>query len=238
VKKELGKLYDRFTPDERFGLVIEALAREDEEEAKRLVDACPRLTYRMLDLAYADRFKASLTVTIGFCLDLAPFLIVLGKVEDIREVLLSILNLCENVAKLAYLEGSEAGFEFACAVASKTAPPPRWEKRNKENPEVEEGLQKITARFDKYKEDFVSPLEELKRRITREALTLWEAFAGFCNEELLIAPEKLVKVWFEPILPEIEKLKNLQDQPEVDPEELKEYQAALKQAWSGLVRSI
>ncbi len=58
-----------------------------------------------------------------------------------------------------------------------------------------------------------------------------EALAGFCNEELLVEPEKLVKAWLEPMLPKIEKLKNLQHPPEVDKERLKEYQEALRQGW-------
>jgi hypothetical protein len=42
-----------------------------------------------------------------------------------------------------------------------------------------------------------------------EALDLWQALVGFCHEELLLEPETLLKVWLEPMLLEIEKLKNL-----------------------------
>ena len=45
----LGKLYDRLTPEERFALDVEAMARGDEEESRRLVDTCPRLGYTMTD---------------------------------------------------------------------------------------------------------------------------------------------------------------------------------------------
>jgi hypothetical protein len=76
----------------------------------------------------------------------------------------------------------------------------------------------------------------LERHNARNALTVWGAFANFCNEELLVEPEKLLKAWFELILPEIEKLKDIPDPPEADPEGLKEYETALRQAWSGLVR--
>jgi hypothetical protein len=37
-----------------------------------------------------------------------------------------------------------------------------------------------------------------------------------------------VKVWFEPILPEIQKLKSLSDSPEADSEGLKEYESTLR----------
>lgn len=46
-----------------------------------------------------------------------------------------------------------------------------------------------------------------------------------------------MKVGFEPMLPEIEKLKTLQDLPEANLEGLKEYEATLRRVWSKLVRS-
>jgi hypothetical protein len=41
-----------------------------------------------------------------------------------------------------------------------------------------------------------------------------------------------VKVWVEPMLPEIERLKHLSDSTEVTPEMLKEYKAAFLKVWS------
>ena len=43
-KDRLGKLYDRFEPEERFRLTPEARARGDEKEAERLSESCPRRT--------------------------------------------------------------------------------------------------------------------------------------------------------------------------------------------------
>ena len=40
-KDRLGKLYDRFDSEERFRLTLEALARGDEQEAKRCREAAP-----------------------------------------------------------------------------------------------------------------------------------------------------------------------------------------------------
>jgi hypothetical protein len=47
---------------------------------------------------------------------------------------------------------------------------------------------------------------------------MWEAFAHFCTDKLLLQLEKLVKVWFEPMLPEIERLKDLSASTELNPE--------------------
>lgn len=68
----LAKLYDRLTPEERFRLYIEAIARGDEEEWRNLEKSCPRLVYEMNDQAYEDRVRASEEVTLAVCLDLAP----------------------------------------------------------------------------------------------------------------------------------------------------------------------
>ena len=57
---------------------------------------------------------------------------------------------------------------------------------------------------------------------------MWEAFAHFCTEGLLLQPKKRVKVWFEPMLPEIERLKDLSASTELNPEMLKGYEAAFK----------
>ena len=65
---------------------------------------------------------------------------------------------------------------------------------------------------------------------------MWEAFAHFCTEELHLQPEKLVKVWFEPMLPEIERLKDLPASTELNLEMLKGYEAALKKMWGEIVR--
>ncbi len=75
-RDRLGKLYDRFDPEERFRLTLEALARGDEREAKRLSESCPLRTYMIKDLAYCDRLRASRQITTiaywGSCPDPRP----------------------------------------------------------------------------------------------------------------------------------------------------------------------
>lgn len=66
----LIKLYDRFTPEERLRLVIEALAREDKVEIGRLIQACPYKTYTQTDIAFAIPVKAAHDVIQVACQDL------------------------------------------------------------------------------------------------------------------------------------------------------------------------
>ncbi len=48
-------------------------------------------------------------------------------------------------------------------------------------------------------------------------------------------PEKLVKVWLEPMVSGIERLKHLSASTEVNPVMHKEYKAAFKEIWSEVV---
>ncbi len=76
-------------------------------------------------------------------------------------------------------------------------------------------------------------LGRLERKITREAWTLWAAFAGFAEASLEVAPEKLIKVLLEPALPAVEDLKERKERLGVEPDEglLAEYGAAFSESW-------
>jgi len=55
--KNLARLYEKLTAAERAALTIEALARQDMEEADLLADSCPEFDYRAKDLAYTQRLS-------------------------------------------------------------------------------------------------------------------------------------------------------------------------------------
>ena len=132
MKKGLGKLYDRFTPDERFRLDLEAMTRGDEEESRRLVDSCPRKSYTMTDIAFTDRWLGSEVITLTMCIDLAQPLSKLRMIIAFREALPSTYNACENQAILAYLDGYEAGARQAWEEAGMEGDPPRWSNGDQE----------------------------------------------------------------------------------------------------------
>ncbi len=234
------KLYYYFTGEERFQLYIEALCRGDEAEAKRLIESCPQETYSMNQVAYADRCRASKEIVDMLCSALAPRLAKLEMIEAFRKTLPYVFDACIVEASFAHLDGHEAGSRRAWEAAGMTGDPPGWREQEVE-PEMDRELQSlrgITSHLEEATGGFLINLAELEHELAGEILSVWKAFAGFCAEELLLEPEKLVKVWFEPILPEIEKLRNMPDPPEVDQEGLEEYQAALKRTWSRLTRMV
>lgn len=55
--------YEQFTPEERAQLTFSALARNDEAEANRLWNTCPRYRYKMADIEYTQR--VNLQILIG-----------------------------------------------------------------------------------------------------------------------------------------------------------------------------
>jgi hypothetical protein len=60
-----NSLYQRLTPIERHRLAIDAHARSDLEEVRRLSDTCPEQKYWAQDPGYTERMKASFVVAFA-----------------------------------------------------------------------------------------------------------------------------------------------------------------------------
>jgi hypothetical protein len=243
-KDKLGKLYDRFDPDERFRLVLEAAARGDEEDIERLRETCPRETYKANDIAFSDQISGSLKMTMMLCQLLAPSLTKLRTLAAFRKVLSYALDHCINKARHAYLRGHEMGVSRAWEAAGKKGDPPirlrKEEAQKEDNAVMEAELADLHVITDHLRETIagflLNELEGQERRTVSEALTIWEAFTTFCNDQPQLEPESLVQAWLEPLLPEIEELENLPEPPEVDVKKLQAYEAAFKQAWREMER--
>ena len=219
----LGKLYDRLTPEERFKLDVEAMARGDDEESRRLVDSCPRRAYNMTDWAFSGRWHTLTEMTLALCVDLAQHMSRLSMLDALRETLPYARVIYHNEGERAYLSGHEAGSRYAWERAGMEGDPPGWQPLEDEeevedfDPAAEEELEALTTRLE---EADIMPelLERLERKITRKAWTLWEAFAGFAEASLEVAPEKLIKVLLEPALSGVEDLKERKERLGVEPD--------------------
>ena len=102
-KKGLGKLYDRLTPEERFKLDIEAHARGDEKESRRLVDSCPIRNYNMTDWAFSGRWQTATEIVMAICVDLAQHMSRLNMIDALRETLPYARTVYKNEASAAYM---------------------------------------------------------------------------------------------------------------------------------------
>ncbi len=65
-KANLTDLYTTLTPDERFKLLLTALARGDEDDAWDIAHSCPKKNYSMSDAAYSDRLDTCRDIAL-FC---------------------------------------------------------------------------------------------------------------------------------------------------------------------------
>ena len=226
-RKGLDKLYDRFTPEERFRLVIEAQARGDEDDVRRLVRSCPRHAYTMTDAAYSDRLLAVNSLVDVVALDLSPRIARAKIIEGFEEALPFTYNSCANEALMSYFDGHKTGLQWAWEKAGMSGEPPEPEDEEYDD----SNLELIEARIHGASERFTGMLTKLKREVAKEARAIWEAFVLFCREELGLEPEKPVQVFFEPLLSEVEELRRLTEGLEIDQEAVERYGEVIRSGW-------
>jgi hypothetical protein len=238
-RKGLEGLYDRFTPEERFRLDVEACARGDEQESRRLLERCPRRTYTMNDWAFSNRWQTAMKLTDAVCFDLSHRLSNLRTIDALREVLPHVRIPYRQEAEDAYFSGHEAGSRYAWRRAGMEGDPPGWGPPEDEeaieedfDPAVDGELEALDARLQ---EADISPtlLDRLERELAQEAWEVWEAFAIFSKSSLDIEPEKLLKAVFEPLLAGVEDLKRRREGLafEADKERIAEYEQMLVEVW-------
>jgi hypothetical protein len=242
-KNALGKLYDRLTPSERFRLDVEAHARGDEAESRRLVDSCPRRNYSMRDWAFSGRWQTTTQIVLAVCVELSQYMSRLNMIDAIRETLPYVHVVYHNEMDSAYLSGHEVGSRYAWKRAGMEGDPPGWGPLLEDgeiseadgedfDPAIEEALE---ATGERLAEADIMPelLTRLEEKTTQEAWTLFEAFSSFCREELEVEPEKLIKAHFEPIVGRFEDLKARREKFDTEADEgvASEYAAAFSEAW-------
>ena len=244
-KHRLSKLYPSFTPHERFRLVVEAGARQDYQEVERLAVTCPHETYYMNEAAYQDRVQTGSSIATMAWILFAPPLAKLEMIKAFRVVQPYAQTRWAIKTVGAYLDGHEAGSRHAWRCAGMKGDPPGWEAGEREEHDEEPldangaaDLQSISAYLGEDDAFVPKLLEELERGLVKEVLTVWEAFAGFCEEELDLEPEKLLKANLGPTLPQIEQLKDIangSNAHETDLEEVTIYRETFSRAWNNSV---
>lgn len=242
-KDGLDKLYDRLTPEERFKLDIEAHARKDEKESRRLVDSCPLRNYNMTDWAFSGRWQTATEIVMAVCVDLSQHMSRLHMIDALRETLPYARTVYQNEAGAAYMSGHKAGSRYAWERAGMDGDPPGWSLEEDEeeedfDPAADEDLEALHTRLE---EVDIMPelLSRLERKVTREAWTIWHAFAGFTHEELELEPEKVVKTLFTPALAGVEDLKSRKERFGIEADEDQaEIRKALSEAWGRYLREV
>jgi hypothetical protein len=238
-KNGLGKLYDRLTPEERFRLDLEAMARGDREESERLTQTCPRRTYVMNDWGFAGRWNLTTELTLRAYARVAQLLERLRMVEAFRTLAPYSNRLTQNIAEEAYFDGHRAGSYQAWNAAGKAGRPPGWteDDEEEEDPVIERDLEELEGKVEKYGDLLPEILDRFERTATAEALTCWEGFAAFCTDVWRVEAEKLLRVVLEDEAPRVEAMKARAEclGVEADPERVEELRLGLAEGWDEMV---
>ena len=242
-ERGLGKLYDRLTPEERFKLDVEAMARGDTEESRRLVDTCPRRTYTMNEPRFTWRWDGAIHLTMAMLMDLRQNTGRLRMIDAFRMTLPHLQTLRENDTHHAYFDGHISGSRHAWKAAGKTGKPPGWEdddEKAEENrdPEIDEDLGMMDARNSAVDTWLTDLLDRLERDLASEAITVWTAYLRFCEETVEVEAEKLLKATFKPALEDVRWLEGIAERLGLEPEEaaVEKYRAGLAEGWHKVMR--
>ena len=92
--------YGQLEADERFRLELRAAARDDGQEVDRLVESCPKLTYRMNDAAFVDPANGARLLAI----------LVVGEIRP-HFARAAVLSASAEATKRALVLGIEAAHE-------------------------------------------------------------------------------------------------------------------------------
>jgi hypothetical protein len=233
-RDKLGKLYDRLSSEERFKLVVEAESRGDDKESGQLLWSAARCTYEQADPDYTNLVRASKDLTWAVCLDLLPRLAKMHMARASSEVLELACGAFAEDARASYLRVRRQGAEMDRRKAGREGDPPQ--ETEEYSSEAEETLKHMAARMEWAAEGFAGLGQDLEFETAADARALWEAFGNVCREGLGLEPKKLVGLWFEAALPELEELEALTEEVQVEQEEIEKCEALIEDGWRKLVQ--
>lgn len=238
----LGKLYDKLTPEERFRLDLEAMARGDAAESERLTRTCPRRTYVMNDWGFAGRWHLTTELTLRIYARIAQLLERLRMVDAFRTLPPYSNRLTQNIAEEAYFAGHKAGSYQAWNAAGKTGNPPAWpgedeDLYDEEDPVVERDMGDLETKVEKYGELLPEIMDRMERQVLAEALTCWEGYAAFCTDVWRLEAEKVLRVVVEDEAPRVEAMRERAERlgVEANSERVEELRAGLAEGWAAMV---
>jgi hypothetical protein len=134
-RNELRRYYDRLMPEERFRLDVLAMARGDAAESERLVNSCPKLSYRMNDRTFSGRWTSAMDITLRTYISLEKQLSNLQIIDAFRQLVPYAQALSRSVATESYFVGHHHGSLRAWAEAGEVGRPPTWPELDAEKPE-------------------------------------------------------------------------------------------------------
>jgi hypothetical protein len=192
-----AKDYETLTGPERFQLLIEAMAREDEVECKRIEDSCPTYVYRCEDAEFRERMRRAYHVAATVVLNMRQGLACIRMADALRQTAGQFAVIPTKLASVAFLYGREYG---------------HWEAGQIEQidlPDREALVTEIAAnpdlgvQLDELRDVVGESVQRVAQEIHAlvgsvhavELLSIWEGFGRFCQETLGMEPLTLVRAY-------------------------------------------
>lgn len=159
--------YSVLDPDERMSAVLEALARQDNPEAQRLQDACPRRNYSVPDGHYADRLLLALDAAAVAAIELRGLLAQLRSLRWAVAAARELIPLHRFEAELTFMQGVKAGAKSLDAAVISAC--------------LAECRTEIEARSAFSVGKFIELLDEGAQITAGDLAAAWEAYQQFCR---------------------------------------------------------
>jgi hypothetical protein len=158
----------------------------------------------MTDWTFSGRWQTTTQIVLAVCVNLSQYMSRLNMIDAIGETLPYARVVYHNEMDRAYLSGHEAGSRYAWERAGMDGDPPGWAPLDEdgESTDAEDFDAAIDGELEaagaRLQETDIMPelLTRLEEKTTKEAWTLFDAFALFCREDLEVEPEKLIRVLF------------------------------------------
>jgi hypothetical protein len=252
---KLGKHYEALGGAERFVAVIEAMARGDEAEERRLDDACPRAAYTIDEPGYRDRMSVSFTASAIAAMSVVRDLDALRAVAAVREVVGLFRRFVAEGAEDAFYSGwyarGDADNEDANVAAGEPAGEGEGEDgggnasdrdaaRDDAAIDDDDGLGPAARKeLTRVRADAGVLLEILLKVVDRRdgrhravsLLSAWEGFGRFTREDCGVDPATLLRAWR--LLPAdpVPEVRRLYPNAKVDEAQAGNWHASLAGAW-------
>ena len=193
----LARNYHVLTPAERFSLALEAMARGDDPEFKRLQDTCPKLLYEHNDAEYRDRLQRAYLIALLACLNLRPHLALIRGTVVFREQHKLYARGPTLVATAAFLYGREYGrWECGAIEQIPMIDPEQTAALIKDRPDLKERIEELgecAAESVLHVADGMKEVVGIGCGV--EALSQWEGFGRFCRGHLSVEPLTLLHAY-------------------------------------------
>ena len=219
-------IYAAVTPEERFRLIMQAHARGDEVEDKRLMNTCPRKTYTMRDAAVVERLEAVETLALCVCLELAAPLAKLQILKAQEQCLGHLKDTEADLICQAWYSGYTHGRAEGWRLAGIGEEPLETCDEDGDGEELP-----LPKDEDPAAQWFLGVNPRLIRDLESIVLGQWEAFAQFCREDLRLEPERVLEVCMAPALETVQKALLEMEGIHADPARVEERRDLLGRLW-------